>query len=270
MLQYPDLTLDDIRYYWGNSIVMLSREGTFVACSIAGINREKRYPIVLNSVITGEHVISVSLPAFIRRVLVHHPSLGYGDYHGLPLYLSPRAGANLRKGVDDSNLTALCPFDWKASVRESLNEITKRARTIVADGKSTLPVDLSMDYQRARNLYQSMQGLSQRGELSKGRIGVGDCKVTASVMEQCVNNRYPTVPDAVETLESNLKAHGISISRDFALLRTDTLRKNVTVYHRLTNVGTVSTQSCKFTVSKDLTTAAQQCVTLSFNRVLEK
>ena len=268
MLQYPDLTLDDIQYYWGNSVVMLETDGAFTACVIASIRSSNKYPIMLTSVLTGEKVISLRRQAFVRRVLVHHPALGYGDYKGIPLYLSPSAGQGLRKGVDRANLTALCPIDWKESVSKNLKAITTKARRLIREGRSTLPVDVSRAYRDLTAMYSSMNHLSSRGSMIAGVIHITNRAITARLLEQSVNNTYPSVTKALLIITEDKALHGISVSRDFALLRTTGNSPDTcTVYHRMTPVGTISIQGGGFSPSVKLSTTARKCVADIFNQL---
>ena len=271
MLQYPDLSYNDIHYYWGNSVVMLETKGVFTACYISSINDNVKFPITLTSVISEQKVISLRLQAFIRRVLVHHPALGYGDYQGVPLYLSPAAGANLRKGVDRSNLSALCPINWKTAVAKRLKLVADKAQALISSGRTTLPAEVSRSHRDLRSLYQSMNNISSRGRRIDGIIHIHKRAVIAKLLEQSVNNIYPPLASALDIIKRSNNIHGISISRDFALLRTSHDTSNTcTVYHRMTPVGTINVNTSNFMPSATLSTPAQACVTTIFNQLQEK
>jgi len=68
MIQYDDLTLDDVSYYWSGSILLRETKGKYVPCIIRDIDHDSEYPIKLTDMRTGEHHIGLRLKTFKRTV----------------------------------------------------------------------------------------------------------------------------------------------------------------------------------------------------------
>mgnify|MGYP001815530205 FL=1 len=265
MLQYGDLSLKDIADYWSGAMLMFERNGSFVPCVIEEMKGESNYPIVLHSAIDGKRLIALRLNTFVQKVLVHHPTMGYGDYKGIPLYLSPRAGRERRKGVDTGNLEALCPIDWSRSVKARMEEITKMARSSKGDLSSAV-------IQEYKNLQQLVQNVTRPRMRSMqhipGRIRIRDKSILANVMVQCVNNEYPTLQAALRKMQNDTKRHGVSLSLDFAIIRCkDMANDSLCLYHRMSPVGSINLYSGDVTFNPELSSEGIACIKTAFNRV---
>lgn len=286
MLQYPDLRLADINYYWSGSILLRESKGRLLPCTLGNIDSSSSYPITLIDMATGERHINLKLKTFVRTVLIHHPSLGYGDYNGVPVYLAPRAGREKRKGLDTNNITALCPVDWAAAVNKCLAELTEEARRIASSNpRGSLPRSLTKRYNELKRLVVQVvpslgdgtQYIPRNLRQPRRRLGVPnqsnmitirDDKMWASIIAQSVNNDYPPVRSARRTLRTT-DVVGVSVSRNFALVRSNDVDSGtVKLYHRMSCVGTMSLESGAITFDKKLSKHASSAMELAFNNVI--
>jgi hypothetical protein len=280
MLQYGDLSVRDISFYWMGSILLYERSGVKIPCKIMEVQGGgERYPVVLSDMRTGERLVSLRLSTFVRKCLVHHPALGYGDYEGIPLYLSTSAGRTLRKGVDSSNLRVLCPIDWKGAIITRMKELSKQAIKLVDNGKK-LSTKLSEEYQKLQQYVggtsTSTSGLQyftaarrRQGApgAQDGGVRVKSPNMLADTIHQCVNNLYPTLQEAIDRMTAKDVA-GVSLSRDFAIFKASTAPKNTYVlYHKMAYIGDVNINTGAVGYVKTLNAATRKTLSLAFNRV---
>ena len=276
MLQYSDLTLQDVSYYWKNSILLLERHGDMIPCNIIEIDSDKNYPIQLGDLRTGERLIRLRLSTFVEKVLIHHPALGYGDYNGVPLLLSVRAGQEKRKGVSSNNLSVLCPIDWTGAAKARLTELQAKANALIDGGRTTLPRELTEEYARVRGSVNTQPQRARRAgdmwmppsrKTNTGEIHIANQSTLAHIIYQCVNNKYPSLTQAMRTLQDK-KIVGVSVSRDFALFNT--AKDNIVdIYHGMAHVGCMikPTGLHNIIYNKALSHYAKRAVGLAFERV---
>lgn len=272
MLQYEDLTLRDINYYWRKSILLFERDNIKIPCYISGIESDCEYPITLTSLLTETKVVNLRLPTFIDKVLIHHPALGYGDYKGIPFYLSTRAGQTLVKGVDNHNITILCPIDWRSILTKKLADISKKAASIIDGGNCTLPTQLSKEYSYLENLFVRRPALpySRSCCSSEAVIRTNHNKIMcAHIMTQSVNNKYPSLRDALISLgRKSPHRLGVSISRDFALLHSNNApRGSVALFHNIAHVGHINLLTGDVAYNTKIPYITIQSLQLIFNKV---
>jgi len=278
MIQYDDLTLDDVSYYWSGSILLRETKGKLVPCIIRDIDHGSEFPIKLTDMRTGEHHIGLRLKTFKRTVCIHHPILGYGDYKGVPIYLSPVAGRERQKGINRSHIFARCPIKWAAAVKESMLELRKEAHGIIEGGRQTLPSALTGDYFSMRTMLHTTGNLvrNRRQPLRSERWASSDPTpldlrrdaTLASVIAQCVNNEYPPLTVAENALLDDSELHGKSLSRDFALIRVDSSSSPiVNLYHRMSLVGTYNLLDHRIAYLPTVSSAARQALDISFNKL---
>jgi len=273
MLQYEDLTLRDVNYYWRKAILLFERDGAKIPCLIYQIDEDNRYPITLIDMRTSEKLVNLRLSTFVRQVLIHHPALGYGDYKGVPLYLSTRAGQNLTKGVDNNNITVLCPVDWGTAIKDRLTTLSKKANDIINSGKSTLPRDLSKEYlalQKAAAIWDSRNSQPNLSgtTIASGRVVIHNNEVWAHVINQSVNNIYPTLGQALNTIRRDtVGVTGVSISRDFAIVHTTKAPAGTAaLFHKMAQVGYINLISGDVAYNKNIKDETVQSLKLIFNR----
>lgn len=280
MLQYPDLKLNDVIYYWQGSILLRKSGSQFLPCRLGRINGDSKYPIELIDMSTGEKHINLRLETFKHTVLIHHPSLGYGDYKGIPVYLSPVAGREKRKGLNIDNITAMCPVNWEASILKMLSKITEDSRAFLkSTGRVTLPSEITNEYTRLRSLVNE-GGRSRAGDRMlemvsgrarrrnndpSGRVRIRDDKMWASVIAQSVNNNYPSIDEAIEQLQND-GVMGVSVSRDFALVKTQKV-KVANVYHRMSLVAKLNTSTGEIVYASKLSKVAAEILDLAINKL---
>ena len=279
MLQYGDLSLGDVNYYWGGSILLLEKEGRKIPCKLYNVDTNANYPIVLRDLRTGERLVSLRLPAFIKRVLIHYPALGYGDYKGVPLYLSPRAGRERRKGVDDNNLSVLCPVNWAEAIIQRLKVLHKQGAELIDSGKTTVPQSITVEYIKLMRAHEGFgkRGLSSRRARSPLQYFAGNeaatpinlsPKALASVLYQCTNSIYPSLVKACRELQVDKDLVGMSVSKEFALIHDKGAPPNsVALYHKMAMVGHLHFTTKEITFNAKLNNATRRAIDLAFNRV---
>jgi len=260
MIQYDDIQMRDVMSYWGSAILLNRRGGKYTACRITN-SPSREHGIELGGVINHESIGSYSLRDFIRAVVIHHPPVGYGDYHGIPLYLSPRAGHNLIKGVDTRNLEVLCPVNLKDSVAERIAEIRALSSKAVEAG-GNITEAIRREYANLSRMFE-MVVCSGSGSAGTSLSRLPDV-VLALVLEHCVNDQYPSLSEALGLWDDDTSRIGVSISPDIALLKKT--RARWAVYHRMTPIGTI-TRGRVFTPSKRLSPAAQVCMRRLLSKV---
>lgn len=268
MLAYSDLTLDDVSYYWKHSILLFEKGGIKIPCKIYTIDDSSTYPISLQDLRTGSRLISLRLSTFVEQVLIHHPPLGYADYKGMPLYLSPRAGRELIKGVNNDNISVLCPVSVYNSIIKKLENMSSNIRTNYTDKKKPIPKQLVKDYTSIKN---TLSDLHEGGDVNFDKslrfivdrdsttVIINSQKVLADLIYQCTNNRYMSINTGMEYIQDVSVVSGVSISRDFALINDTNVPKHcATIVHRLHNVGYIHRLSKDVVFNQNISSAGKE------------
>jgi hypothetical protein len=269
MLQYADLELRDISYYWGESTLLFERRGTFIPCRIGEIDAAADYPIRLVDSLSGDRLINLRLPSFISRILVHHPALGYADYSGIPIYISTKANRGRQKGVDHQNIRMLCPVDVQGKIIEAMQNVCRDGRAIIDGGQKDLPDAIRTEYRKLMELADKFgirsgpvarrwgqirtdengrpqlevrqPPLRRAGNVIEGEIRITNHNVRAKLLAQCVNDDYPAYRPAIKSLMSSKERIGTCLSKDFAVIKLEPLKNvpRLAVYHKMSHVGTI-------------------------------
>jgi hypothetical protein len=256
-----DITPDDIEYYWGSSILFWPDKEELVPVTVARSNSDK-YPYMLRRLGTNEKVSNVTTNTFVKRCLVHFPSLGYADLDGIPVFISPRAGANRTKGIDDGNLNMYLPIDVAKSINPVIRKLADKQRDALENGTVEIPKTEQQRYIHLRKLLQSY-GVQ---ELRRSQIHLRSFVKADQdrMLRQVVNKLYMSPRDAWEHIKNPTVA-GVCINNDICWVRgTD----NIHLYHRLTPVGTVKSHQ-RVVVRRSLSAPAKEVLgrTLPFNTI---
>lgn len=233
MLPY-ELNNDDIDYYWGNSILLWERKGTFIPVYVRGrgSSGDSNYPYALVSSDTGEKVVNVSIETFIKRCLIHFPPMGYADLSGVPVFISPRAGQNRMKGIDGNLMQFLSPVDAVGAAEEVIRTISDKVR--LANNKDNVEVTKT-DLSRRQKMLNLIQKLRNRrdGNIEFPNIGR---TMRHDMIYQCVNRQYPSPATALRRLRAK-DVVGVSIGNNLAIIRDD--KEDLILFDRLTPVAKV-------------------------------
>ena len=188
----------------------------------------------------------------------------------MPLYLSPRAGAERRKGVDVNNMRVLSPIDWSVAIKTRMQEISDLVR---AKPES---VDVyRLEYTMLNRTYQQVgarPGYGRRASVNRGYCptALNNDVVIATIMSQCLNREYPTLKTAIRRLRDDPELIGVSLSLDFALVRhAGNKEGEVSIFHRLADAGTLVLDSGAWKFS-GLSSTGQRCLNTVFERSVER
>jgi len=254
MITYDDLSLRDVHSYWGSgSVLLFERKGKYIACE-ASVNTDSNYPITLTEYATGERIISLRLKTFIRRVLCHHPVLGYADYKGIPLYISSAASRGMRKAVDSGNLNMYCPLNFQQAIKNHVLSIKRKVSKQI-DSQGFIDPKLEKEYNEVLTINGYISRLRNANSLS--RVGL------AAMIEQCVNNNYAPVDTAINNLLEKDSMYGAILSKDFAVVRLD---DGLKLFHRSSFVGDMDKEG-NVQWNKELSKPARNIIDTLFNKV---